>query len=701
MKTCNLPQLGSPSPLFSTRGVSRFGLLLAILMATSLASCARRQVRTQSGQEEISPTAVLEAVAAARTEAQTPEPAMDPVVATAPPVQITEQMGVSVKLSLAPVGPPQSRSVIHEGDYVVLRFEVTDTATKSPLANLSPAVWIDGRAGDATETCHDKIESFLTGGLSARAEYDLNTFFVLAMNDEPSITVVDPLFSYGGTRLLALIQLPSPGEDWVLNADESRLYVTLPLVNLVGVVDTTTWELVETIEVGVKPTRIRLQPDGKYLWVSCENLNPAGRKGRTYVIDTETLEVDGRLHLGEGRSDFAFSPDSRYAFASDAETASVFVVDVQSLSKTRTIAVGKSADGIVYSSASDCVYVVDGVGGEVVVIDGRSHEVIKRISDVPGLGAIKVAPDDRFVFVANAETDVVHVIDAAKNAIIQTADVGPGPDQIMFTLSLAYIRSKGSEIVLMIPLDHVGTGGPLSVVDFTGGHTPFGLAKMPSLADGIVAAPSGIAAIVANPIDKSIYYYREGMAAPMGEFINYGREPRAVLVVDRSLKETAPGVYTTSVQVTRSGTFDIAFLLDSPRVVQCFDLEVAPVPGDENPTRSKRFRVELIAGAREVTVGEPVQVRFEVRDSDTGQPLNDVRDLDVLAYSTSNWQSHIRATGVGDGFYEATFIPPRSGVYYVLCRVPSLGMGYRDVPFSTVTATEMPKTNEYERNVNP
>lgn len=130
-----------------------------------------------------------------------------------------------------------------------------------------------------------------------------------------------------------------------------------------------------------------------------------------------------------------------------------------------------------YSSAGECAYVVDGAAGEIVVIDGHTHEVIKRIPDEPGLGAIKVAPGDRFVFVANAKTNVVHVIDAAKNAIIQTADVGPEPDQIMFTLSLAYIRSKGTEIILMIPLDQVGTGQALSVVDFTGGHTPFACSR--------------------------------------------------------------------------------------------------------------------------------------------------------------------------------------------------------------------------------
>jgi hypothetical protein len=37
-----------------------------------------------------------------------------------------------------------------------------------------------------------------------------------------------------------------------------------------------------------------------------------------------------------------------------------------------------------------------------------------------------------------------------------------------------------------------------------------------------------------------------GMAAPMVNFANYGLDPRAALIVDRSLREVSPGVYQKS-----------------------------------------------------------------------------------------------------------------------------------------------------------
>jgi hypothetical protein len=84
--------------------------------------------------------------------------------------------------------------------------------------------------------------------------------------------------------------------------------------------------------------------------------------------------------------------------------------------------------------------------------------------------------------------------------------------------------------------------------------------------------------LVANVADKQIYYYTEGMAAPMGNFENYKREPRAVLVADRSMREVKTGTYETVTRLPRDGAYDVAFLLDSPRIMHCFEAKVAENP---------------------------------------------------------------------------------------------------------------------------
>ena len=80
-------------------------------------------------------------------------------------------------------------------------------------------------------------------------------------------------------------------------------------------------------------------------------------------------------------------------------------------------------------------------------------------------------------------------------------------------------------------------------MSFPAGQNPPDKASRPSPAASIVQVPGANAVLVANPADRAIYFYKEGMAAPLGHFRNYNREPRAVLVVDRSLQErSARGV---------------------------------------------------------------------------------------------------------------------------------------------------------------
>src|SRR3954454_20938179 len=104
---------------------------------------------------------------------------------------------------------------------------------------------------------------------------------------------------------------------------------------------------------------------------------------------------------------------------------------------------------------------------------------------------------------------------------------------------------------MMIPLKSVGEAGKawavptarkrLRVVDCPGDRHPPARLPRPTPAAGIVQAPGENAVLVANPEDQIIYYYKEGMAAPLGHFQNYGKQPLAALVVNRSLRETRPG----------------------------------------------------------------------------------------------------------------------------------------------------------------
>jgi YVTN family beta-propeller protein len=618
------------------------------------------------------------------------------VALTSPPAAFAEKVvreGIAVDLSFQPVDG--KAGAVTEGDYVRVSLSVTDAATGTPMSGRYPGAWMDRLTATGGSTaveggaaapvdCKKKVESFIGGSLLSRPEVDLNVYYVLALNEDATISVVDPLFGYGSSKLLTMVFLKSPGEDWALSGDAGRLFVSMPDSDRVAVVETGEWKVEKEIETGPKPRRVVLQPDGQYLWVTTDS-------GVT-VIDARRLAKVADIPTGKGgHDDLAVSDDNRFAFVTNEGEGTVSVIDVAKLAELRRVATGAGPLSIAWSTQAQAAYVAAGGAGTVVAVNGTAAEPLARVEIGAGLGRIRFAPGGRLAFVVQPGKNEVHLLDVASNRVVQTADVEAEPDQVTFSDELAYVRHRGSEIVLMIPLKTVGEAGkPVPVVDFPGGQNPPGRMPRATPADGIVQAPGAAAVLVANPDDKAIYYYKEGMAAPMGHFQNYGKKPRAALVVDRSLREVRPGVYETIAKVSRAGSYEVALFLDSPKVVHCFPVKVA-----ENPTlaaaRKPRLGIELLTDKTTIGVGDDVAVRFKLTEPESGAPKKGLKDVRVLTFlSPGIWQQRQWAEEISEGLYQISFTPPEAGVYFVFLEVASAGMPFQKSPFIVLTAEAKP-----------
>lgn len=603
--------------------------------------------------------------------------------------------GIAVELAITPIGgggtpvatatgPPGLR----EGQDVAVRLRVTDTAGQA-LAGLSPAAWLDRlpAAEVAPPECAARVKELAGGSLFNQAELDLNSYYVLALDEDAGINVVDPLFGFGGSKLLTSIPLLSPGEDWALAADRRRLFVSQPDADRVAVIDIGTWKVAAQVAAGHHPTRLGLQPDGARLWsvvdeeaASVAVIDATGASNATGASDSRDARdaheprVLARIATGKGPHDLAFSADSAVVFVTNAGAGTVSVIDTRRLEKVADLRTGSRPIAIAWSPLAAAAYVADEQDGTIVAIDGRRRAVTARIAARPGVEVIRFAPGGRLAFVLNPRESTVQVIDAETNRIVTTGTTRQGPDQVVFSDQLAYIRHRGTDTVLMVPLRGLGEAGrPLEAADFTGGQHPLGEGARPSLADGIVPAPDRGTVLVANPADRAIYYYVEGMAAPSGSFHDYGRQPRAVLVVDRGLRERGrPGSYEATVRLPGPGRYRLPFFLDAPRVVHCFEVELQPDPElAAARRRSAPVRVEPLLDERTVAVGTAVRLRFRLTDPASGLPATGVDDLVMMAYTISGeWQVRAPAREVGAGIYAAEFVPPEAGAYTVIveCR---------------------------------
>ena len=611
--------------------------------------------------------------------AQKPAPAASPAPAGAPQKFVKD--GVEVEFSVEPLA---QGGEVTAGQDAAVRFRIRDTATGTPLSGVRPSAWASRRgtapAPDATQ-CREKVQSYLQGSLRARPDVDLNAYYLITLNQEPNLSVIDPLLGFGGSKLVTLVMLKSPGEDWALTADRSKLFVSMPLVNAVAVVDATTWKVVAEVSAGSKPTRVALQPDGKYLWVVNE-AGADGEPGGVTAVDTASLKVAGTFKTGAGAHEVAFSDDNKFAYVSNRADGTLSVIDVSKLAKLKDVKTGAHASAMAYSSLSKSLYVANEADGSIAVVDGRSHELVTRIAAEPGLKSVRFAPGGRWGFAPNVARSVVHVFDASTNRMAHSVSVGKAPDQVAFTDAFAYVRSLGTEEVSAVRLATIGKEP--DVIKFPGGQSAPGLAStMPSRAEVFVPAPEGNSVLIANPADRMIYYYSEGMAAPMGNFQNYKREPRAVKIVDRSLREESLGVYATTVRLPKDGTYDVSFLLGSPRVVHCFEASAKADP-NVKPEEKAGLRVEYLNKGESPRAGQNYKIRFKLTDA-AGQPKDGLKDVRVLFFLAPGvWQKRDFATAAGGGVYELEVNVPQDGVYMVFVESQSQGVGFRQLPYMTV-----------------
>lgn len=582
------------------------------------------------------------------------------------------EQGIAVEFTVDPVN---AKSKVKAGEDANIRFKVTDTNSGTPVKGLNLSAWISLRAREEglanAKQCHEKIQSYLTGSMRARPDVDLNSYYILALNHSPDISVIDPLLGYGGSKLLTLVMLKSPGEDWVMTADREKLFVTLPLVNQVAVIDTHSWKVTNYIDTGVKPTRIALQQDQKYLWVGNDG-------GGVTVIDAVGLKVAAQIATGDGHHEIAVSDDNRFAFVSNRESATVSIVDVAKLEKIKDVKVGPNPVSLALSELSKAAYVVSETDGSVAVIASRG-EIATTIKGKPGAHMIRFAPGGRYGFVVNTSENSLNIFDTASNRVVHEVKVGKSPDQVIFSDTFAFIRSLETESVAMIRLATIGK--EIDMNDFPGGQGIPGHGSMPLRAASIVPAPEGNAVIIANPVDRVLYYYSEGMAAPMGNFQNYRREPLAVAIVDRSLRETTPGVYSTTVKLPASGNYDVAFLADSPRISHCFDASA-----ERNPLLKEEaaaaLRIEHQVKRRELPVGQKFSLRFKLYDTRTNKNADDLHDVRVLTFlAPGTWQRRDIAKPLGHGEYQVDLNVPQTGVYMVFVESASMGVRYRDLPY--------------------
>lgn len=594
--------------------------------------------------------------------------------AAAAPAEQAEAAGIRIGFALSAL---KSEAAPAAGRDAAFAFTLT-TGNDTPLRGAKPAAWLVPHAPGASldeRQCRRVAAAFVRGTSMAVPAVDLNTFYVLTLGGDASVSIIDPRIGFGGSRLIGLATFDANAIDWALTPDQTVLAVAEPSVDQIALVDTRDWSI--KARIGVPgAARLALTPDGRLLLASYRSASggTAAESGVAVVDLAAPAATPLRIATGAGPHDIAVDAAGQFAFVTNAGADTVSVIDLAARQMVRTERTGHRPVALAYSALARRAYAA-AEDGSVTAVGAEPSAPVATISGPPGISTLRFAPGGRFLLAASPEAGQVVVLDTATDRIVQRIELAGQPDAIGFSDRVVYIRHRASEFIEAFPLDQIGVEGRApSAVSVGVGQLALGAVSAPARADVMAPVPGGDGVVIVNPGDRAVYYYREGMAAPSGSFSTYGREPRAVQILDRRLREAEPGVYRTIGRLPRAGAYDVVLYIDTPRIVQCFEARIDRDSASGESEAATPLVTDLVLTGTP-RAGEPLALQFRLVNPQTGMPMSGVHDARVVSFAIpGNNAARGLARPLGDGAYEAEVTVPVPGNYYVFVEAPSVAL---------------------------
>jgi len=258
-------------------------------------------------------------------------------------------------------------------------------------------------------------------------------------------------FSAGATP--TTISLPIGSVPVFLNSTEVfRMYVANSGLNTVGVINTSTAQLTDTVPVGNNPVALAELPNRSKLY--CANQND----GTVSVIDPVDKVVTATITVGAMPSFAVVNDTGAFVFVANYGDGTVSVIDtatdtVDPLSGTLTV--GAAPNFLFFDKSLRRVYVTNSGGNSVSIIrtdvDPRANPPVTVPVGMSPLSVTALADGSR-AYVANSGSANVSVINTSNNTVSKTIPVGTNPVSIASSSdsTKVYTANRGSDTISII-----------------------------------------------------------------------------------------------------------------------------------------------------------------------------------------------------------------------------------------------------------
>ena len=304
----------------------------------------------------------------------------------------------------------------------------------------------------------------------------------------------------------------------------AKVFVSNERSNDISVLDSETWEVIDSFPGGNRPRGITLSPDGKHLYVCASDddtvrvfdaetyeplwtlpsgpdpelfvLHPTGNPlyianeddNLVTVVDVETRQVLAEIPVGVEPEGMAVSPDAKYIINTSETTNMAHFINADTFEIDYNVLVDQRPRYAQYTSNGNKLYVSSEIGGTVSVIDPHTEggpTITKKISfEVPGIlpewlqpVGVKITSDDKWIFVALGPANRVAVIDAVTDEVVKYILVGQRVWQLDFTKDEQFLISTNgnSNDVTIIDVEKQE-----AVISVQVGEQPWGVVTSPN-----------------------------------------------------------------------------------------------------------------------------------------------------------------------------------------------------------------------------
>ncbi len=339
--------------------------------------------------------------------APTARPLVRRVPAAAPPHQ-----------SAAPVGKP---SALAQPYFDTLSGRLAASVAGDPERVYVPAA-LAGEV-DVIDPASFRVVAQLRVGSAPEQvtpDWDMRRLWV---DNEASNTLseIDPRT----TRVVRTIALADP-YDLYFTPDGREAIVVGPRAHELDVRDRRTWRLIAHIAI---PGRgfggLDFTASGRSLVIATDD-------GRLMRVALGSLRVTGSARLGGDPDDVRLSPDGRYFFVSNEDLGGVSLVAASSMRVLGFIHTGAGARGMTFDRSTRSMFVANPVSGTISVIDVATRRLVRTWQVGGSPDALQLSPDGRQLWASGLSSGNVYVIDSSSGRLVHTIGVAAGAHGLSF-----------------------------------------------------------------------------------------------------------------------------------------------------------------------------------------------------------------------------------------------------------------------------